>query len=457
MTRPLMKSEPLMKPGPLMNIRPPLAIVLLALLAMQSAMAAVNGRVRASVDEADDIWVGQQVDVNLEILTTGYRFSDIQFNLPSVEGAFLLQTDSTTIKMSEIANGETWQVIRYPLALYPQKAGIIYIPPIKVRFNTAATFGDETRDFVLQTQTLTLQTRLPPGVSPGAGVVSTSGFELSYEWTPAPGSEGVTSANTGDAITLVITRRAEGISGMLLDPLPVFTTDGLRAYPEAPVVNDRVDRGSLTGERVDAVTWMLEETGNYQWPEIRFQWWDPVAGELKEKIVPGLTLDVNAPPVAGTANSATRKSATPLSWQRLLIIVVSILLAGVAGWRLRKPLINWLHNRRSGPEHQQKVAFRQLQAACRSGQASTAYNALSHWAHLIAPGHVTLNAFAAATGDQQFVDQMTQLQTAMVMPNKSGEWNGGRLLASLPGVRSQFLKQNKSRHTNFLPAMNPRH
>ena len=79
--------------------------------------------------------------------------------------------------------------MRYPLALYPQTAGQLEIPPINVRFTTAAGFGSEEKAFEFQTEPLDLTVNLPPGAKPGDLVVTTTSFELDHDWQPATASQ----------------------------------------------------------------------------------------------------------------------------------------------------------------------------------------------------------------------------------------------------------------------------
>jgi len=256
----------------------------------------VRADVTISIQQSDDIWAGQQVTLNLDLKTTGFSFSNSHFNLPEVSGAFLMQTDTTTVRMSERIDGETWQTIRYPLALYPQKAGRLEVPSINVRFNTSSGFGSTAKAFEFQTEPLELTIKLPPGVKDGDLVVTTTSFELDHDWKPQSAT-----AKTGDAITLTVTRRARDISAMLLPPLPVYRTRGLAAYLQAPEVSDKSNRGDLTGERIDSIIWVVEKPGLYDIPGIRFQWWDPNNRELKQQIIPGLNLDI----LPSAADSAT--------------------------------------------------------------------------------------------------------------------------------------------------------
>ena len=98
--------------------------VLFLLIFMPPAVAddELKAKVTISVQQNGEVWRGQQVTLNLDLKTTGFSFSNTHFNLPEVSGAFLMQTDTTTIKSSKTIEGVAWQIIRYPLALYPQRA-----------------------------------------------------------------------------------------------------------------------------------------------------------------------------------------------------------------------------------------------------------------------------------------------------------------------------------------------
>ena len=258
------------------------AFILLSGLLLPISVLAQNDEVKAgasiSTNLDQEIWAGQQLTLDLDLKTTGFSFSNSHFNLPEVNGAFLMQTDTTTVKLTEMIEGEAWQIVRYPLALYPQKAGQMEIPPINVRFTTSAGYGSEEKAFEFQTEPLKLTVKLPPGAKPGDLVVTTRSFKLDYEWKP-----GSIVSKTGDAVTLTVRRRAGDISAMLLPPLPVFRTEGLASYPQTPEISDKTDRGDLTGVRNDSVTWVVERPGTYEIPGIRFQWWDPVNRELKQQ------------------------------------------------------------------------------------------------------------------------------------------------------------------------------
>ncbi len=429
-----------------------LKIILLTSLLLPVSVVAADEEVKAdvaiSIQQDQDIWAGQQVTLNLDLKTTGFSFSDSHFNLPEVPGAFLMQTDTTTIKFTEKIDGQTWQIIRYPLALYPQKAGQLEIPPIAVRFSTSAGFGSTEKAFEFQTKALVLTINSPPGVKDGDLVITTPSFELDYQWQPESGT-----AQTGDAFTLTVKRRASDISAMLLPPLPVFRVEGLAAYPQAPEVNDKTNRGDLTGERTDTIIWVVEKPGTYDIPGIRFQWWDPDSRELKQQIIPGLNLDIlpsAADKVAADASDKTGQAGKEYLW-----LLVGVFTAFTA-------VFLWL---RFGPKKPrqavdtEKSTFATLQKACRSNHIGQTHSALHAWIALSSPAlspnsrSPTLGEFARACDDTQLSADFEQLQEALI--SSDSNWQGSELLNSLKRIRRRINKQKTVQSKTHLAPLNP--
>jgi hypothetical protein len=408
----------------------------------------VKAAVTITIQQDQEIWTGQQVTLNLDLKTTGFSFSNTHFNLPEVSGAFLMQTDTTTIKMTEKVDNRDWQVVRYPLALYPQRSGPLEIPSINVRFTTSAGFGSALKAFEFETEPMQLTVALPPGAKQGDLVVTTTSFELDYDWQPASGA-----SSTGDAVTLTVSRKAGDISAMLLPPLPIFRVDGLATYPQTPAVKDRTDRGDLTGERIDAITWVVEKPGMYEIPGIRFQWWDPGSRELKQQIVPGLGLDIQSVLADGPVPEATEESATNLRQARQLWI------PGVAGLLL---IAFWLFFGRKARQqhlHNEKAAFARLAHACKNNQAGIAYTALHTWIeffptavkHQLHP--ITLSKFAQLCDDRQLTRSVQDLQEALTAARE--DWQGSELLESLQRIRRGIKRQKMVRSKAHLAPLNP--
>jgi hypothetical protein len=424
-----------------------LLISLLSPISTFAQDADVKADAAISIQQEEEIWAGQQVTLNLDLKTTGFSFSNSHFNLPEVSGAFLMQTDTTTVKLTENINGETWQVVRYPLALYPQRSGRMEIPSIGVRFTTSAGFGSTEKAFEFQTRPLELTVSLPPGAKQGDMVVTTTSFELSHNWQPQSGI-----AQTGDAFTLTVNRRADEISAMLLPPLPVFKIEGLATYPQAPEVRDKTNRGDLTGERIDSIIWVVEKPGSYAIPGIRFQWWDPDKRELKQQIVPGLNLDIQPSPANETTAGASDTSKRSAGYYFWMIFVLSAIAAALL-WLRFGPKVP------GRPVDTEKSTFATLVDACKDNQPGETLSTLHAWLEwfsaVLSPNSQikTLSEFSRICNDTRLSTDLGQLQEAIISPDNN--WRGSELLNSLERIRHKINQQKIVQSKTFLAPLNP--
>lgn len=294
--------------------------------------AALQGEIRFARALDEPVWVGQEVELHLELWSDAFSFGDQLFILPEVPGGFLLQGDSSTVKLSETRAGTAWQGLRYTLLFYPQSAGRLEVPAFAVSYSARAGFGSTPTAFSFRTDALGVEARLPPGASPGDLLVTTAAFELEARWDRDPPAEGALRLQTGDALTLEVRRRAAGVPGMVFAPLPVPRIAGLGVFPAHPDVQDQVNRGELIGTRTDRLTVVCESAGRYVIPELRFQWWHPGEQRLLEKVIAERVLEVEPSPAWGAGAAATGvPAAGRLFWPVPLAGLA--LLSLVAAWR----------------------------------------------------------------------------------------------------------------------------
>ena len=275
-------------------------------------------------------------------------------------------------------------------------------------------------------------------------------FEIEYDWNPQPGP-----ALPGDAFTLTVTRRAEGISAMLLPPLPAFSAKGLGTYVDTPDVNDHVNRGNLTGVRTDTVTWVAEQAGSWALPDLIIQWWDPVSTQLEIRTVKGFTLEVSAP--IGENRASAKIQARQLT-SRDIFILASILFGLALLWFYGR---NWLRMKfmevRTRHVQSEKFAYRELRKACREGKANRAYEAVFAWLKYIEPDSTftTLTEIAVSSGDASFLKNIEVLQKA-ILDGPKAAWDGKIFEEKICRYRKSELNRRRQKDRYLLPSLNPR-
>ena len=428
-------------------------LLCLALLLKAGSLAALQGEVRFLPATDEPVWVGQELELYLELWTNGLSFSDQRFVLPEIRGAFLLQPDASTLKLTETRRGETWQGLRYTLLLYPQRAGRLEVPAFDVSFRSRAVFGTEPESFLFRTTSLEIPARLPPGADPNSLLVTTDDFTVEFDWRPRAGEEGSLQLEVGDALTLEVRRSALAVPGMVFTPLPAFDIPGLAVYADPPQVMDRVNRGELSGSRLDRVTFICEQEGRYEIPELKFQWWDPDGRTLSEQILPALSLEVT-PSAAWGSGAASQSRGDFKAWVWLVSIIVVLVLAAFPGrWlagRLTAAWNLWQERRREG----EPWAFKQAVKACRKARAVQAYRAINLWLGRCegVSRSTTLLQWARSTGDGSLLLEAGELQ-ACITNSTTERWQGHKLARLLRVHRVQMYR--RSRRSDRLSPLNP--
>lgn len=445
-----------------MNPRPskltrllPFFLVLALQAAPILADTQLQGEIRFNVEQESPAWLGQQLELYLDIWSDGLSFGDQLFVLPEVKGAYFLQADSSTVKLNEDRGGIQWLGLRYTFFLYPQRAGRLEVPSFGVRFSARAGYRAEAVRFEFQTPPVFIDARLPPGADSADLVVTTTSFAMEASWKPELPVDDPVNLRVGDAITLEVTRRAQEVPGMVFAPLPEFSIDGLRSYPAAPRVNDEINRGALTGTRTDSITFICEGEGDFRIPELRFAWWNPTQEVLSEKVIPARELTVVANPAyaAGTADGSGR-TGTGFGWKLTVVAITGLVLLIFPGRWLARFITGWLRQRRVDREAGEPWAFGQVRTACASGNAIEAYNAITVWLSRREQGRtgLTLMQWAMERGDEALLGATTSLQES-VASGLAGEWSGGELARLL--VKHRRHSDQSAKHADGLHPLNP--
>jgi hypothetical protein len=440
--------------------RYPLLRLLLTLglcLALAPSVSAADESVvlRASIEPKTDIWVGQQVRLLIDVLGRDGWAQIRKFHPFEVPGASVLQVESQGTRLSDTISGATWTGQHYEWLVFPQRAGAITIPPIVVDVETKDLATQEVTPLPHQkTLAVAFQAALPPGADQERGLISTTRLEATQTLDPA-----TAEFKVGDALKRSISLRAAAISGMAFEPVQYAPVAGVGIYPGAPVVQDAVDRGSLTtGRRTESVTYVFERQGNYVLPDVTVTWWDLGEKRLRREVLPGPHVRVV---VAGPATTAGGGTSAPASgaWRRWLGIVAAVGVAAVgAGLYWRQAIRARYQAWRLARDHSEAAHFRRFTAAARSGDVQRALNALLRWLDRLETGTVPaqLEPFVQRYGDESLRHEAQRLER-LVTTGHQEAWDAVPLLRGLAQARQRYLHagRQRSQRRTVVPPLNP--
>lgn len=417
------------------------------LAAARSEEAAAHSvLVRQAVQPADAV-VGQRVTVVVDVLFPDEMPAPPKVSLPEIPGTQVFRFESQGTTVRERVSGIPYVGQRFEFALFARRGGSFTLLPADV------VLLDRRREAVgtAHGQEATLAVRVPPGVDASRPVVATARLTLDQHWDPAP----TNGFKVGGALKRTVIREAEDVPALAMQGLTDAAPDGVRAYADAPVTEDRSNRGTLTGRRTDRITYVFEKAGEFALPALGQPWWDLAGQSLRLAEAPGVRVRVQPGPAGELASRPASERTNWLSWYAY---AAGMALFALVLWAARHAGVRAAKAFAAGVERQEQsepAEFRHLRHACRGTQAGETYAALCRWRarfeEKVGVSQARETAVAAAAGP---------LEAHLFGGGAAGTWvrpDARRLIERLHGVRKEARERasHSRRATAPLPPLNP--
>jgi hypothetical protein len=266
----------------------------------------------------------------------------------------------------------------------------------------------------------------------------------------------------GESATRTIRILGEGLQGAQLPPVLFPATDGLKYYPDQPEIGDKEVTSGLLGTRQDSAAVVPTRAGKWSIPEIRIPWWDTESGAVRYAVLPGREIlvaaadptvatltpapevDISSPISSTTPTDAN--TAKPWRWQLLSLI-------SSTGWMLTLAYLVWSRRSPAAPRQatpdnpSEHRAFKQVLAACASGSAIHARQAVIDWAGALLPRSKALSLSDVATlfDDEPCSAQLADLNASIYSPVNS-DWQGTALADTVRRLRQERKKEHGRTH-----------
>jgi len=212
-------------------------------------------------------------------------------------------------------NGIKYEVFERRYAIFPQKSGTLKINPVtfegRVNPTQPRTIFDQFRMSGqlkrLRSKAVQVSVKAAPATVNLQDWLPASDLQLTEEW-----SEDVQQLKSGEPVTRTITIAAEGLTGVQLPDLSIAEVDGLKQYPDKPVIEDKPDANGITGVKQIKVALIPARAGSYTLPEITLQWWNTKTGKPQVVSIPATTItatgEVRSDSTSGSQNQTPAMS-----------------------------------------------------------------------------------------------------------------------------------------------------
>ncbi|WP_162846047.1 BatD family protein [Seongchinamella sediminis] len=400
----------------------------------------------ASVDR-DSVYVQGQLILTLRLQQAvnldGRSISDL--DLPD---AFVVPLEQKSFQRQ--VNGRPWLVHEVRYAIFPEQSGTLTIPaqsfsaresvPRRSIFDT-----NRGRLVRLQSEALNIEVLPRPAAFTAATWLPARNIVIEEEWSSDPAQ-----LRVGESITRTVRVRGEGLQGAQLPPVLLPEVDGIKHYPDQPVINDTEISSGLLGSRSDSVAIVATRAGRVELPAIEIPWWDTGARTMRTARIPARVLKVAAAaPTTATAttdgaSSAASSGPEPVIVQSGAVRVWQVLaLACALGWLLTAGL--WWRSRREvtggseepAPARSPKAAYKSLLAACAADQPQQARKQLILWAAARCDRGITsLEQAATLLADPALTSELKALEQSLYGQD-ADSWRGDQLRAIVERLQRQ--------------------
>jgi hypothetical protein len=441
-------------------------VLLLASLAAPLAAhaqqtAAPEPVVRTTIDPPR-VAVGQPATLRLDVLAPNYMTAPPE--LPSFQLRNAVTRASNGVNINEQQNGVDYAGVRFEFAIYPLEPGAFAVTGQKLTIKYAAE-PPATREAVIALPRIEFQAFIPDAAAALHPYLAANG--LSVEQAVQRSSD---SLKTGDAVTRIVTIKAEGAPAMLLPPMSFAGIDGLAVYPAQPSLQDKTDSRTdvLTSTRVDSATYMLEKAGDYVLPAIDLDWWNAAENKIETAHLDAIKLQVAANPAASAlpaTGSGTRWRLRDLldlvadHWLLMLLAAVALAALGLITPHATRWILARHRERHDAYLRSESFSFEQLRRAARSRDAKSMYFALLEWLQRfepVAPSH-TVRSFTTAARDAALDHDISAIEHELFTSNRGAAvWSAHRLMRSISGARRRLQSHHARAARSDLPQhLNP--
>ena len=395
-------------------------------------------------------WVQGQIILSVKLLSAlnlrTYNVSSIDIGKfdASIEELGEAKQSQTT------RDGRNYLMIEQKFAIHPQQAGKLTIEPLVAEVNAITQSRSMFDPFNMRgnilrarSRSITINVQDIPAEFTGKLWLPASELQLVEEWAPNP-----PVFKVGEPVTRTLNLFADGLTAAQLPPLMGADLDGIKQYPDQPVLNNAKSANGIIGGRREKIALLPMRAGNFTLPAIEVTWWNSKTGHtevarLPEKIIKVLPGSASATTAVITDEAlpamtdANSELPTPVAPHQVSNIYAWLSLFFASGWFITAA--SWWYSRsgknikrraRKAPKISASSAKAAVHKACANNQAQPCRAALIDWARLALAADIhSLGDIIRQPSVQQHNALVQELEhlNASLYRSKTSSWRGQNL------------------------------
>lgn len=264
-------------------------------------------------------YVQQEIIYTLSLLDSGgLQGREPLFELNNKD--WVIRALGTPEIKPQVINGKKMREITFKYAMFPQRSGKLTVPAARFEGYTlsrpqkridpfADLFGDdlsatlgftfaEQNPVILRSKPIEIDVKPIPASNNGNWWLPAQDVMLADKWEPD-----TTQFKVGEAIHRTVYLKADGVLDNQLPELQFAPVNGVKQYPEKPATEMSADKGRVVSIMKISNVYIPSQAGKMTLPEMKVNWFDVSAQEMKTATLPakeitvigGATASVNEP------------------------------------------------------------------------------------------------------------------------------------------------------------------
>lgn len=445
----------------------------------------------------DSLYVQEQLLFTVRLYYTINGIRNPQFTELEMPNS-VIQLIGSPNQYEKLLDGVRYGVYEKRYVIFPQRSGPLQFPDIL--FRGEVTDGSSnfvfrnlnTRRVTAFIEGITIDVKERPASAQSDGFwLPVTNLTLSEQWNPP-----LAELQVGDAVTRTVTMVADGLDGAVLPPFSAVTLTGANVYPDPPTIERTFVDGNIVGTRTETMSIVPTQGGSIDIPQISIPWWNVNTDAAEVTVVPATRITVatiagDAPteqtiassgqleqllapvPVVDQAMIDAQNAAEIIAvssvWMNIAI-AAAFLIVAASIYQLvlvpnRKAIAGYIQQQRAritayySPRNNERVAYKQLAAACRGKDLNEVRLTLIQWCeHFITQRTIrSMEDILQQTGAPELHVPAGQIQSALYNPDSSAAnaFNGRELIGLINGLRRQRQQNQKQLRQQQLYALPP--
>ncbi|MES0882119.1 hypothetical protein [Roseibium sp. SCP14] len=422
--------------------------LMLSITAVQpvEAQATVTPKLKTALEENAAI-PGQPLIYRISLLVPTWMPTPPIFPNIEVPNVMVRLPSRASGPTSETIDGETWSGVTRSYRLYPLVPGRFQIPggTIKVVFADPETRQPIETEVAIEP--FEIIGTLPVGAEDLVPFLAANKITLDRQVEGDP-----TTLQPGASLKVTTKATISGAPPMVLPSLANSAEyDGVSFYPNEPVIEEKEDRGLLSGTREQAFTIVAESAGKYETPAYSLSWYNLKTGEIETAQVSSIHLTVIGSADAAAPETRDLNLRSLLTTASTALIVIGILFF----------LVRWLGPKLAGVARQrwrtfkgsEAYAYQELKRQVRRRNLHEVYKSGNEWRTRLSK----LDAALDWTDYEAALIELGKKRYRKIAPDDQASSNTGwkKLVTAIRNLRKTRLNRSRQQRQNSLPTLNP--